>query len=471
MTAEEARENIFGGPTKRFFVSMLTRDIELSDAILDLVDNCVDGAMRTSRGQERDEFESFQDYEARLKIDHTQFQLTDNCGGIPENYILDAFHLGRPKIDKDSDLPTIGMFGIGMKRAIFKMANEALVISNTTEAKNSVVYSKEWLNPENDSWDLPLEKKDPEGKRYGVDILIDDLKEGIAKTFGRKSYVDGLKHDLSLHFGYIMQKGFKIFVNDEELKPSTLPLMSSDFVEGEKEGLLPFDFEMTFDDVDIKVTVGFFRNLVRDEEIDAEAEGANDIDKAGISVVCNDRVVLLSDKSMATGWGDGGAPRYHPQFRAIAGLITLYSADASKLPLSTTKRGLDASSDVYLTARQQCIDGIKTFTAFTNKWKGMERAAAPVFKEAKLKDVRTEVRLAKQHGRAVRQLEGAKRFRPSLPVPDVGLKRSRISFSKPVEDVDLASKVLFGETGLSPSVVGEEAFDRVLKEARNVDRQ
>jgi hypothetical protein len=34
-------------PTKRFFVSMLTRDIALDDAILDLLDNCLDGVTRT----------------------------------------------------------------------------------------------------------------------------------------------------------------------------------------------------------------------------------------------------------------------------------------------------------------------------------------------------------------------------------------------------------------------------------------
>jgi len=37
-------------PTKLFFVSMLTRDINLVDAILDLVDNCLDGALRVSKG-------------------------------------------------------------------------------------------------------------------------------------------------------------------------------------------------------------------------------------------------------------------------------------------------------------------------------------------------------------------------------------------------------------------------------------
>ena len=33
-------------PTKSFFVDMITRDISLEQAVLDLVDNSVDGAMR-----------------------------------------------------------------------------------------------------------------------------------------------------------------------------------------------------------------------------------------------------------------------------------------------------------------------------------------------------------------------------------------------------------------------------------------
>ena len=35
-------------PTKRFFVDMFVRDIPLEQAVLDLVDNCIDGAKRTT---------------------------------------------------------------------------------------------------------------------------------------------------------------------------------------------------------------------------------------------------------------------------------------------------------------------------------------------------------------------------------------------------------------------------------------
>ena len=54
-------------PTKAFFVEMLTRDIELEDAILDLLDNCVDGALR-SVGTTTDSDRPYAGYYAELKF-------------------------------------------------------------------------------------------------------------------------------------------------------------------------------------------------------------------------------------------------------------------------------------------------------------------------------------------------------------------------------------------------------------------
>lgn len=42
-------EKVDARPVKSFFVSMLTRDISLYDAILDLLDNCVDGIVRSTK--------------------------------------------------------------------------------------------------------------------------------------------------------------------------------------------------------------------------------------------------------------------------------------------------------------------------------------------------------------------------------------------------------------------------------------
>ena len=37
---------IEGSPTKQFFIDMITRDISIEDAIMDLIDNSIDGANR-----------------------------------------------------------------------------------------------------------------------------------------------------------------------------------------------------------------------------------------------------------------------------------------------------------------------------------------------------------------------------------------------------------------------------------------
>src|ERR1051326_3239626 len=82
-------------PEKDFFISMLTRDIDLQDAILDLLDNCVDGAIRT-RGKEKTEIDSFDGFWAHIKFDEEKFIIEDNCGGIPWELAKEyAFCLGK----------------------------------------------------------------------------------------------------------------------------------------------------------------------------------------------------------------------------------------------------------------------------------------------------------------------------------------------------------------------------------------
>ena len=162
---------ISGGPTKRFFVAMLPRDIELGDAILDLVDNSVDGAMRQRR-KSLHETNVYKGFRCNLEISENKFRITDNCGGIPKEYIDSAFRLGRPQVDKDGDLPTIGMYGIGMKRAIFKMGLAAKVSSVTDGSSSTVEYTEEWLDPENDDFKLSIGENNDDQSDDGVYIEI-----------------------------------------------------------------------------------------------------------------------------------------------------------------------------------------------------------------------------------------------------------------------------------------------------------
>lgn len=99
-------------PAKRFFVEMLTRDIELGDAILDLLDNCVDGAIRTGSKNATLPYKGFH---AHIELTPEAFKIDDNCGGIPRNIAENyAFRFGRTERDRDADLATVGVYGLSL---------------------------------------------------------------------------------------------------------------------------------------------------------------------------------------------------------------------------------------------------------------------------------------------------------------------------------------------------------------------
>ncbi len=179
---------IKAGPTKAFFVRMLTRDIELADSILDLLDNCVDGVLRElkRRGQQPSNGKPYKGFSAQIIATPDRFEIIDNCGGIPEDIAeRSAFMLGRPE-ERDADLETVGMYGIGMKRAMFKMGRNSVVVSQPESGPYKVEIPPEWLDEEaqsqadtssHDPWQLQLVPL-PKSKRLtedGTHITITQL--------------------------------------------------------------------------------------------------------------------------------------------------------------------------------------------------------------------------------------------------------------------------------------------------------
>ncbi|WDQ98162.1 ATP-binding protein [Devosia sp. J2-20] len=455
--------NLSGAPTKRFFVSMLPRDIELDDAILDLVDNSVDGAMRQRR-HNLSEARPFEGYSCNLVLNPEYFELSDNCGGIPNTHIEGAFRLGRPSLELDGTLPTIGMYGIGMKRAIFKMAQDATITSRSNDRAVKVRYDPTWLDPESEDWNLRIEEIDATDER-GVTIRIPQLQAGSAKRFGSDSFLDALRDKLGQHFAYIIGRGFSITLNGDSIDPETVQMILSDAIQ-------PFDYEALVEGVKIKVTVGFYRNLTRQAELeDATDPEGNDptgraTDEAGITVICNDRVIVMSDRTTITGWGLGITPRYHPQFRAITGLITFSSDDAKLLPISTTKRDLDTDSDTYRPARNAAMEGIALFVGFTNRWKGSEELVDEMLSVTNRVEARS-ISLASESGARVRNTTYNEfKFRPALPVPEKGTRKRRIAFSRDHEEVKEMGNALLDDESAKAGDIGGKAWDTVLQQVR-----
>lgn len=450
-------------PAKRFFVEMLTRDIELKDSILDLLDNCVDGAMREKRA-DLDQPLPYSDFEARITFDDQHFSIIDNCGGIPREVALErAFRLGRPDRDTDKDVPTVGVYGIGMKRAIFKLGKNSIVETTAKDAAYKVTIDPAWLANDYD-WTLPIEEV-ASGESRGTSISVTELNDGIPRLFSNKTgFEEDLKKSISAYYGHIITKGFSVYVNNEKISPTT-----SSFILGENaftgEGIAPYVYKGDYKGVAIELAVGFYRDLPSDQEEEDSLAGKPSTEKAGWTIICNDRVVLHADKTRVTGWGDAGVPAYHTQFVSIAGVVNFKCNDAALLPVTTTKRGIDGNSDLYLAVKEFMREGIKIFTDYTNKWKRPSKERSDLSVAAVTTtpaEIMKKIPVASWSADRKSIIKGQK-FKPDLPMPTVEKEYRFMRFSRPLTDIRTLADHFFGDENTPPGEVGAKCFDEVLK--------
>ena len=454
-------------PTKQFFVSMLTRDISLADAILDLVDNCLDGALRVAEGADVDYPKHF----VKITLAEDHFVIEDNCGGIPravaKNY---AFKMGRePDDDRDSENETIGMYGVGMKRAIFKMGRDALVRTQHLDDAFEVPISAGWLD--NKNWEpLPINDSDAGSalQEPGTRIWVGSLYAGVSKHFTNDAFRNDLRNSVAEHFTMFLQRGLRISLNDMPVEPVRVEVLVSE----QADGPAPFVFEKTIDGVLVSITVGLNtgRGLASDDEDVPEFERDRSAATAGWTVFCNDRAVIVGDKSRLTGWGDG-IPLYHYQFSIITGIVEFRSKHADKLPVTTTKRALDTSSDIWLQALVKMKEGMRVWISYTNTWKNHPRSEQTKYWEtAKSLPLRKTIALVSTRERAIKA-EGFIEFNPQkhkvIPLPPTQIPSSRrIVFSRPAEEIRAVSKSLFDSYDEQPGIIGDKCFEIVLIEVQ-----
>jgi len=467
-------QTLNASPTKSFFVEMLTRDIELEDSILDLLDNCIDGIQRTIKDKDNSASDKpYKNFRAKLTFSRDSFTIEDNCGGIPIEVARDyAFRMGRPNNNVDKDLYTIGTYGIGMKRSIFKMGRASEVISRTEKASFKVTIHPDWLTNDT-NWNLPFESIEPDFKENGTLIKITDLHPSIITAFSSPQSIlhNSLVSKISHYYSYIIHKGFTVSINEVKVTPEPLKLLWDGADQIDKQNIIaPYLYETEKDGVEIKLAIGFYRPTASEEEVNEEMEGnRRSSETAGWTIVCNDRVVLYCDKTRLTGWGEETVPSYHPQFIAISGVVYFRSADARKLPITTTKRGIDASSDIYLYVKKFMRQGLKTFTSYTNKWKANLVEEKQRAEKAQLvAPSELFAQIPERKWINVEKSKSERKYIPLLPVPEPQngeVSKKNIRFSRPVKEIKIVAEYLCEDSDREPSEVGNECFEKVLREA------
>ena len=320
-------------PSKDFFISMLTRDIRLIDCILDLIDNSVDSIVYgTNFDPMRDLLVattkkeiSLSKYEIKILFNEKGFNITDNAFGISKD---DAekrvFRFGSDAVRKGKN-GGLSIYGIGMKRACYKIGNALKIISTTDSTQIEVAYDvTSWLK--NKDWKLEIGwKKASVGVKKGTTIAVANLHKEISENFKLKTFEADLLEKIGSAYSLFIKKGLKITVNGNEAQSHMPTLPESASITNSRK-------TFTKDGVKVLIIAGINQN-------EEKRSG-------GWYVFSNGRMLLEADKTSNTGWGSD-LRKFHQAINPFLGFVYFQSDKLNLLPWTTTKDNVNFESSIY----------------------------------------------------------------------------------------------------------------------------
>lgn len=384
-------------PTKAFFVRMITRDITLEDCIFDLIDNSIDGAWELAGGRPMslNDTTDLSPYRISIEVDGTGFSIKDNCGGISlDDAVEYAFTFGR-KDSAETENFSIGVYGIGMKRAVFKIGSKIDIHSTyqtggITSSFIVPINVESWLASGDESWDFDIDEAinltEP-----GVHITVNTLTDAAQRSFESPRFIQNLRRAIARDYALHLHRGLEITVGGKLITGWAIELK-----QGGDFSPMRAEFEENIDGETVYVEMLAGMSAPPPDSSEPTDDFDENVNRSGWYVVCNGRIVLAADKTFLTGWGTDGWPQWHPQYSGFMGIILFSSRRADLLPLTTTKRSVDETSAVYRQYRLKMKDTTKEWITYTNTRKLVRAEAAekeeiaksvPIFQVAKRAEV------------------------------------------------------------------------------------
>lgn len=428
-------------PEKRLFISLITRDIPLVAAFLDLIDNSINAAVEPYS----DRLATADDYQ-RLFLDESVtpaidiwltvrpdvVEIKDTASGISADVAKDhVFKFGRASGETHAQ-DRLSVYGIGLKRAIFKMGNTIAIRSDHASGGFDLKLDVAgWAKDTAQPWSFAISPRLPVGTaKTGTKIVIKDLYDESLRRLSDGVFVGQLKEAIAKTYAFYLAKFVNIYVNDERVEGISFEIGSNHTSN-----------KLTVDGVTCAITAGI-----------GVPQGGAFRDKAsGWFVFCNGRTVISADKSPLTGWGGAGLPIFQPKHRPFLGTVFFVATDAEKLPWTTTKAGINEDSAIWQEAKRHMTAVARVIITFL---------------DGRYSDEGTEIvsaDLQEAAGNRMNVMSAAasatRKFDPPKRPPPV---TTRIQFDAKVADVKRIAKYL-GRSGMGGADVGRHTFHHFLR--------
>ncbi|MET4492087.1 ATP-binding protein [Bradyrhizobium sp. LA7.1] len=300
-----------------------------------------------------------------LKSDQNIICVEDNAGGLRRRelrYIVGPGQTGSAPTDE-----TIGIFGVGTKRAVVALAQDVKISTRFgNDDTFQVDFDENWL--EEEDWELPLYQVD----NIAPSTTIVELQKLRVKI--SDEVIDQLREHLSVTFAkFLSTNGVSISLNGKALKPQ--------FFDGWS---YPPGYEPRRYHGVLKTAEG------RDVRVEAIAGLSDESSPAGgeygVYFYCNERLIARALKTFEVGFMKGYAGLPHPKVSLTKVLVSL-SGDASSMPWNSSKSDISTKHEVFQALHTWLTQAVKDYAALSRIWMGEWPDKVFKYAEGKVVDV------------------------------------------------------------------------------------
>ena len=215
-------------PEKRLFISLITRDISLAEALLDLIDNSINAALEPLAGKLKtaNDYQRLLDdknikpkVQINLTVHTDKIEIKDNAPGISlttaKNHV---FKFGRDT-DEANDFDRLSVYGIGLKRAMFKCGNKVLIKSDNRQGGFELdINVKKWAKIKTEPWQFEISERPAREDNCGTRILITDLHDEVLRRLDDGLFMSQLRDRIARTYSFFIGRVVDISLNGLSMK-------------------------------------------------------------------------------------------------------------------------------------------------------------------------------------------------------------------------------------------------------------
>jgi hypothetical protein len=340
------------GIDAEFLETVLTRDTDTATTLFELIDNAVDAAkedLLLNKTSQIDEYglpKNYKKYKITVKIGKNKISVQDNCSGMTRPTLSKhAMLIGKKSARKYG----IGYYGIGLKRALLKFGRKYYLKTGDGNGACEATFERDSINKNGEIGGVYYNK----ATLKGTLIEVSALEPEIVGELKDARWQEDLKKRMEMRYSLFLRKGLTMTLqNDVGLTVKKYFLQDRlPQLRGNGCKIQPIKKRREHAGLNVWYEGGIHADYYYSGEAKhAVGENKKLTNECGIYYVCNDRVVIESNKTPMYGLG---SDKWHNEYNGLVVLVRMTGDTPEKIPWNTDKTNLQTGTSVFRTVRDE----------------------------------------------------------------------------------------------------------------------